>query len=64
MTVKDRKLPVIQKTFENDLLNVDGQPYLRDEEGLFQEIDKQTYDEKLGNREVITWDLGGVNGYK
>ena len=29
-----------------------------------QEIDKQTYDEKLGNREVITWDLGGVNGYK
>ena len=56
MTVKDRKLPVIQKTFENDLLNVDGQPYLRDEEGLFQKIDKDTFEKKLKNRELITWD--------
>ena len=56
MPVKDRKLPVIQKTQDGELVNIDGQTYKHMISGCFIRIDKYDFDRELGDRKLITWD--------
>ena len=58
LTVKERQLPVISRTEEGDLLNIDGTTYEKRE--LFERIDNKDFEEKLKGRPLITWDYKGL----
>jgi len=53
---RDGRLPVIQRTQDGDLLNVDGHPFRRLETGRFDDIDSDQFERQLGNRGLVTWD--------
>ena len=54
MLVKDRKLPVLQKTEDGTLVNIDGDTYQKRE--FMEPIDPDTFNRLVEGRELITWD--------
>jgi len=49
-------LPVIQRTKEGDLINVDGQAFARDKGGAFEKVETKDFDWLLAGRKLETWD--------
>lgn len=63
MSVKDRKLPIIQKTEDGELLNIDGTPFCRLQEdindsfaGELWQIPVEIYNLAVKGRKILTWD--------
>ena len=54
MTVKNEKLPVIQKTLDETLVNIDGHTFQRFT--CMEPINVEAFNRLVEGRELITWD--------